>query len=286
MWWRCWSRRPSSSPHGCANSQERRSGRAVKACRATACTMPTCPTTPWPWRVSGRGRCRGNLYLHIAEYAGPTTIRQGAAPLRRRAGAAPRGWACLTTCSRRCAAATRGQPVSRLEPALLRHPGARGRLPAGGGPVGLLDTGLFLDHRVTRELVGAKAAGKRFLNLFAYTGSATVHAAGGGAVETTTVDLSQTYLDWARRNMELNGFTGPEHSFVRADAMAFVTETRRRPLRYDLAFVDPPTFSNSKAMGKRTWDVQRDHVELLIGVSRLLSEEGGRVLVQPPFVQA
>ena len=140
---------------------------------------------------------------------------------------------------------------------------------------GYLDTGLFLDHRLTREMVGERSRGARFLNLFAYTGSATVHAAGGGAVETTTVDLSQTYLDWARRNMECcNGFTGPEHSFVRADAMAFVTETRRRPLRYDLAFVDPPTFSNSKAMGKRTWDVQRDHAELLIGVSRLLTEGG------------
>lgn len=139
---------------------------------------------------------------------------------------------------------------------------------------GYLDTGLFLDHRLTRRLVGDHAKGARFLNLFAYTGSATVHAAGAGAVETTTVDLSPTYLDWARRNMELNGFTGAEHSFVRCDAMTFITETRRRPLRYDLIFVDPPTFSNSKAMGTRTWDVQRDHVELLIGVSRLLTPGG------------
>ena len=125
--------------------------------------------------------------------------------------------------------------------------------------------------------MGAKAAGKRFLNLFAYTGTATVHAAGGGAVETTTVDLSQTYLDWARRNMAGNGFAGPEHSFERADVMAWITETRRKPLRYDLIFVDPPTFSNSKAMGSRTWDVQRDHVELLIGVTRLLTEGGEAV---------
>ena len=139
---------------------------------------------------------------------------------------------------------------------------------------GYLDTGIFLDHRITRQLVGSKAAGKRFLNLFAYTGTATVHAAGGGAVETTTVDLSQTYLDWARRNMEANGFDGPEHSFERADVMAWITECRRKPLRYDLIFADPPTFSNSKAMGKRTWDVQRDHVELLIGASRLLTEGG------------
>ena len=139
---------------------------------------------------------------------------------------------------------------------------------------GHLDTGLFLDHRLTRGMVGAHARGARFLNLFAYTGTATVHAAGGGAEETTTVDLSQTYLDWARRNMELNGFAGPQHSFVRADAMAFVTEERRNSEIARLVFVDPPTFSNSKAMGRRTWDVQRDHVELLIGVSRILAPGG------------
>ncbi len=142
---------------------------------------------------------------------------------------------------------------------------------------GYLDTGLFLDHRLTRALVGAKAQGRRFLNLFAYTGTATVHAAAGGARSTATVDLSQTYLDWARRNMAANGFEGPEHTFERGDVMAWITEARRAGRRFDLVFVDPPTFSNSKAMGRRTWDVQRDHVELLIGVSRLLSEEGEAV---------
>lgn len=139
---------------------------------------------------------------------------------------------------------------------------------------GYLDTGLFLDHRITRELVGASSEGKRFLNLFAYTGSATVHAAGGGAVETVTVDLSQTYLDWAERNMQLNGFSGEEHYFVRSDVMKWITYARRERFAFDLIFVDPPTFSNSKAMGERTWDVQRDHVELLIGVTRLLSPGG------------
>ncbi|HIS40242.1 MAG TPA: bifunctional 23S rRNA (guanine(2069)-N(7))-methyltransferase RlmK/23S rRNA (guanine(2445)-N(2))-methyltransferase RlmL [Candidatus Aphodovivens avistercoris] len=139
---------------------------------------------------------------------------------------------------------------------------------------GYLDTGLFLDHRLTRELVGSHARGARFLNLFAYTGSASVHAAAGGAAETVTVDLSQTYLDWAERNMAANGFDGPDAYFERSDAMEWVTYARRRGFRFDLIFVDPPTFSNSKAMGKRTWDVQRDHAELLIGVSRLLSEDG------------
>ncbi len=139
---------------------------------------------------------------------------------------------------------------------------------------GYLDTGIFLDHRVTRDIVGSMAKGARFLNLFAYTGTATVHAAAGGAARTTTVDLSQTYLEWAERNMELNGFKGRNHEFVRADVMSWIRETRRSSDRYDLIFVDPPTFSNSKSMGKRTWDVQRDHVELLVGVSRILARGG------------
>ncbi|MBQ1448507.1 MAG: bifunctional 23S rRNA (guanine(2069)-N(7))-methyltransferase RlmK/23S rRNA (guanine(2445)-N(2))-methyltransferase RlmL [Coriobacteriales bacterium] len=137
-----------------------------------------------------------------------------------------------------------------------------------------LDCGLFLDQRLTRELIFGKAEGARFLNLFAYTGTATVHAAAGGARSTTTVDLSQNYLDWARENMELNGFSGGEHEYVRADCRRWVDEQRTARRRFDLIFVDPPTFSNSSKMGRRTFDVQRDHVELLIGVSRLLSRGG------------
>ncbi len=169
---------------------------------------------------------------------------------------------------------------------------------------GYLDTGIFLDHRDTRAMVGRMARGKRFLNLFAYTGTATVHAAAGGAAETTTVDLSQTYLDWARRNLEANGFpcdgAGAQpaggarpgrgarggrpaggkaparaaHHLERADVMDWIRDARRARRTFDLIFVDPPTFSNSKAMGRRTWDVQRDHVELLVGVSRLLAKDG------------
>ncbi len=139
---------------------------------------------------------------------------------------------------------------------------------------GHLDTGLFLDHRDTRALVGQLAQGKSFLNLFAYTGAATVVAAHDGARETTTVDLSQTYLDWAQRNMRSNGFSGTKHRFVRADVLSWITQERRSRRRYEVVFVDPPTFSNSKAMGKRSWSVQRDHVELLVGVSRLLAPEG------------
>ncbi len=138
-----------------------------------------------------------------------------------------------------------------------------------------LDTGIFLDHRITRGLVREHAKNARyFLNLFAYTGTATCYAADAGVEETVTVDLSNTYLDWAERNMEQNGFVGPQHHFVHADVMSWIRDMRETRNRWDLIFCDPPTFSNSSKMGHRTWDVQRDHVELLIGLSRLLTREG------------
>jgi 23S rRNA (guanine2445-N2)-methyltransferase / 23S rRNA (guanine2069-N7)-methyltransferase len=134
-----------------------------------------------------------------------------------------------------------------------------------------LDTGLFLDHRLTRARLRELAAGKRFLNLFSYTGAATVYAAAGGAASTRTVDMSNTYLDWARRNLELNGLAGPRHQFERADCLEWVQRTVSE--RYDLAFVDPPTFSNSKAM-VREFDVQRDHAALLRRVLDRLAPGG------------
>ncbi|MHB1033713.1 MAG: bifunctional 23S rRNA (guanine(2069)-N(7))-methyltransferase RlmK/23S rRNA (guanine(2445)-N(2))-methyltransferase RlmL [Pirellulales bacterium] len=135
-----------------------------------------------------------------------------------------------------------------------------------------LDTGLFLDHRITRSMVRDLAAGKRFLNLFAYTGAFTVYAAAGGAKSTTTLDLSNTYLDWARRNMTLNGLTGPQHRFVRDDALGFL---RHHPsqVTYDLAVVDPPTFSNSKKTDE-FFDIQRDHVEMLNLLLDLMAPDG------------
>lgn len=137
-----------------------------------------------------------------------------------------------------------------------------------------LDTGLFLDHRLTRARIAVMAKGKRFLNLFAYTGTATVYAAGGGATSTATVDMSRTYLDWAKRNMTLNGFAGPEHGFVQADCMQWLAEQAdARRGRYDLIFVDPPTHSRSKRM-EEDFDVQRDHVKLLTLAEPLLSREG------------
>jgi 23S rRNA (guanine2445-N2)-methyltransferase / 23S rRNA (guanine2069-N7)-methyltransferase len=118
------------------------------------------------------------------------------------------------------------------------------------------------------------AKGKHFLNLFAYTGTATVHAAMGGASSTTTVDMSHTYLDWARRNLELNGIKGYRHEIIQADCLAWLDEeTARGAGGYDLIFLDPPTFSNSKRMGE-TFDVQRDHVGLLQQTASLLNPGG------------
>ena len=134
-----------------------------------------------------------------------------------------------------------------------------------------IDTGLFLDHRITRAKVREAASGKRFLNLFAYTGSFTVYAAAGGAASTTTVDLSNTYLEWARSNMRLNGFEGRDHRFIRADAMAFLRGHSPGPA-YDLAVVDPPTFSRSKTAD--LFDVERHHPELLNRLIRLMPPGG------------
>ncbi|MDC6726226.1 class I SAM-dependent methyltransferase, partial [Leclercia adecarboxylata] len=128
-----------------------------------------------------------------------------------------------------------------------------------------LDTGLFLDHRPLRLRIQKEAGGKRFLNLFCYTATATVHAAKGGARSTTSVDLSRTYLDWARRNLSLNGLSDRQR-LEQGDVMAWLEEDRGE---YDLIFIDPPTFSNSKRM-EGVFDVQRDHLALLdLAMARL-----------------
>jgi 23S rRNA (guanine2445-N2)-methyltransferase / 23S rRNA (guanine2069-N7)-methyltransferase len=139
-----------------------------------------------------------------------------------------------------------------------------------------LDTGLFLDHRLTRALIRERSRGKSFLNLFAYTGTATVHAAAGGAVATTTVDMSHTYLDWAARNLELNRFRGDRHQLIQADCLEWLDEAQSEPWRYDLIFLDPPTFSTSKRM-KATLDIQRDHVGLIRKCLKLLAPQGALV---------
>jgi len=134
-----------------------------------------------------------------------------------------------------------------------------------------LDTGLFLDHRPMRRLIQQSSKGKRFLNLFAYTGTATVFAALGGAKETTTVDMSHTYLAWAKRNLARNGFTEKQHEFVQQDCFQWLEQ--QASASYDLIFLDPPTFSNSKRM-ENTLDIQRDHVALIQAALRCLHPKG------------
>ena len=135
-----------------------------------------------------------------------------------------------------------------------------------------LDTGLFLDHRLVRHLIGELAGGRHFLNLFGYTGTASVHAAAGGGLSTTTVDLSRTYLDWAGRNLALNGFGGREHELIQADCLTWPREVAGRR-RWGLILLDPPSFSTSKRM-TATLDIQRDQALLLRDALRLL-EPGG-----------
>nr|WP_279031267.1 class I SAM-dependent methyltransferase [Snodgrassella alvi] len=136
-----------------------------------------------------------------------------------------------------------------------------------------LDTGLFLDHRNTRQKIGNIAAGKRFLNLFAYTGSFSVYAATGGALFSETVDLSNTYLQWAQRNFELNGLDMQAHQIVRADVFQYLQKAVEDHKQFDLIVMDPPSFSNSKKM-LDILDIQRDQEKLIDGAMRLLSKQG------------
>jgi len=124
-----------------------------------------------------------------------------------------------------------------------------------------LDTGLFLDHRITREMVRSEAKDKRFLNLFCYTGSFSVYAAAGEAATVTSVDLSKTYLSWAETNMAINLLKDPsKYFYIHADVKQYLKTLA--PNSFDLVVMDPPTFSNSKRM-KDFLDIQRDHVELI-----------------------
>ena len=133
-----------------------------------------------------------------------------------------------------------------------------------------LDTGLFLDHRPIRSYVRENARSRHFLNLFCYTGSVTVQAALGGARRSVSVDLSKTYLGWAARNLELNGLSTTQHELVQMDCMRFLKQCRQH---FDLIFLDPPTFSNSKSTDN-VLDIQRDHRELIDLCMQSLTQDG------------
>ncbi|MFS1538183.1 MAG: bifunctional 23S rRNA (guanine(2069)-N(7))-methyltransferase RlmK/23S rRNA (guanine(2445)-N(2))-methyltransferase RlmL [Candidatus Phlomobacter fragariae] len=136
-----------------------------------------------------------------------------------------------------------------------------------------LDTGLFLDHRLVRKMLANMSKGKDFLNLFAYTASASVYAGLGGARSTISVDMSRTYLEWAEKNLQTNKLIGQQHRLIQADCLGWLTQTTEK---FDLIFIDPPTFSNSKRMNT-TFDVQRDHINLMMQIKDLL-RPGGTVV--------
>ncbi len=213
-------------------------------------------------------------WLHVQEYAAPASIDPRAAQSRLRAALTALPDALGVDPSRMVFKVRSRQRGSEQ----YRRMGQRGDfLIVHEGACRLwvnltdyLDTGLFLDHRPVRQWLGEQARGKRFLNLFCYTGAATVHAAAGGARNTTSVDLSNTYLEWLERNLELNGLDEPKHRIIRADVREWLA---RADERFELIFLDPPSFSNSKKMDSAL-DLQRDHAELIDAAMRCLSRDG------------
>ncbi|MGY6630959.1 MAG: bifunctional 23S rRNA (guanine(2069)-N(7))-methyltransferase RlmK/23S rRNA (guanine(2445)-N(2))-methyltransferase RlmL [Wenzhouxiangella sp.] len=213
-------------------------------------------------------------WLHVQEYQAPGSIDPGKAQARLRAAlsALP---AALAIDPRRLVFKLRKRQKGDAQ---YRRQSEHGQfLEVREGPCRLyvnltdyLDTGLFLDHRPVRQWIGENVAGKHFLNLFCYTGVATVHAALGGARSTTSVDLSKTYLDWTRKNLFLNQQNSPSHRLFQADCRSWLEDCDEL---YDLIFLDPPSFSNSKRM-EGNLDIQRDHVELIDLAMDSLADDG------------
>ncbi|HUQ12406.1 MAG TPA: bifunctional 23S rRNA (guanine(2069)-N(7))-methyltransferase RlmK/23S rRNA (guanine(2445)-N(2))-methyltransferase RlmL [Steroidobacteraceae bacterium] len=217
------------------------------------------------------------VWLYVQEYAAPKTIEAEAVQRRRNEALAAlpgvTGIPVERIHLRQRRKTARGEQYEKIgetaEFQLVEESGLRFRV----NFTDYLDTGLFLDHRITRQRLRAEAARAKFLNLFAYTGSATVYAAAGRARETTTVDMSATYLEWAQRNLAVNGFSGSNHEFIQADCIAWLKSAVAERRKFDLIFLDPPTFSNSKRMTD-ILDVQRDHAELVHRCMALLADGG------------
>ena len=222
----------------------------------------------------------GAVWLYVQEYAAPAEIELEAVRRRRievlatlphTTGVAPERIRVRTRRRTR-----RGEQYVRLDEHGQFHTVAEAGLKFEVNFDEYLDTGLFLDHRLTRARIGQAARSARFLNLFAYTGTATVYAAAGGARSTTSVDLSRTYLEWAQRNLALNGLADSRHALVQADCRQWLEEQDPGRERFELIFLDPPTFSNSKRM-EGVLDIARDHPALLAACARLLAP-GGLIL--------
>jgi 23S rRNA (guanine2069-N7)-methyltransferase / 23S rRNA (guanine2445-N2)-methyltransferase len=216
-------------------------------------------------------------WLYVQEYAAPAEIELDAVR-RRRAQVLATLPAVSAVAPERIRVRTRrrtrrGEQYQKLDQQGHFHLVTEGGLRFQVNFEDYLDTGIFLDHRITRARLRAAARGGHFLNLFAYSGTASVYAAAGGAASTTTVDMSRTYLDWAQRNLALNGFSGERHTLAQADCREWLRQAAGQPQRYDLIFIDPPTFSNSKRMAG-VLDVARDHAQLIDACARLLSAAG------------
>ncbi|HEV7358639.1 MAG TPA: bifunctional 23S rRNA (guanine(2069)-N(7))-methyltransferase RlmK/23S rRNA (guanine(2445)-N(2))-methyltransferase RlmL [Steroidobacteraceae bacterium] len=216
-------------------------------------------------------------HVYVQEYAPPKSVNQESARERRREALAvlPEVLAVpLAQVHSRVRKPQKGaEQYEKRDSAAERHAVEEGGLKFWVNFRDYLDTGLFLDHRIMRDMLRSWAKGADFLNLFCYTGSATVYAAAGGARSTTSVDLSNTYLDWAHENLLLNGFREGNHELYRADCLAWLEEQEPRGPRFDLIFLDPPTFSNSKRM-EGVLDVQRDHVGMIRRSLKLLRPAG------------
>ena len=229
------------------------------------------------YRTIGEAAADEALWLYVQEYAAPAEIELEA--VRKRRGEALSTLSDVTGVDpdhvrvRTRRKNKRGEQYSKVQERESYHVVMENGLKFLVNFDDYLDTGLFLDHRTTRGLLRAAASGKRFLNLFAYTCTASVYAAAGGAVSTTSVDMSNTYLNWAQRNFELNGLSPERHGLVQADCRVWLEEAGRRRERYDLIFIDPPTFSNSKRM-EGVFDVERDHPEFIEGCMRVLALDG------------
>lgn len=213
------------------------------------------------------------VWLHVQEYAAPADIPEATTRKRlnellaavREVFDVPRERVALKTRSTGKGGSKYGQFDQRGELITVREGNAQLQV----NLFDYLDTGLFLDHRPLRARMALEARGRRFLNLFCYTGVATVQAAVNGAVETTSVDLSSTYLEWLADNLRCNGVGGTRHRIAQSDALRWLGADRGE---YDVVFCDPPTFSNSKRA--EDFDVQRDHVRLLRAAVERLADDG------------
>ena len=226
-------------------------------------------------------------HVYVQEYAPPKTVNQQSASERRREALAvlPQELAVpIAHVHSRVRKPQKGaHQYEKRESLGERHVVQEGGLKFWVNFRDYLDTGLFLDHRVMRAMLRSWAKDADFLNLFCYTGSATVYAAAGGARSTTGVDLSNTYLDWAHENLLLNGFAGSNHELYRADCLQWLEEQESQGPRFDLIFLDPPTFSNSKRM-EGVLDVQRDHVGMIRRSLKLL-RPGGRLVFSTNYTR-